>query len=383
MTRLWKTPELYDHFEDPEDFAHYTNTLLQNVDQLNKNERLPRLRVTKNPVFKYQHRKKNIWDIQTVELYNHYCTDDKLSCSATGSYDNIDIRLHGTYAIVQNVWLGHYGHNLHDNLGRFEYLRQLFNNKIKFILTDFEPGAHKITLQQLRCVNPFYNDNIMYIPPGKVVEINGDLLQVEREDCHWAHESKMYARYLCNGLNTNTPETGEEHIIFCPRSSIGSQHGRINTSADINYIEHQVKHALEINGKRGKFTVFNCEDSTGTRMSIDKQREFFKPATMIIGVHGTAMTNMVWSNRFSNHMLPELQIIEMVGNTSYYNRHTPGAKGCQLNNDMGYWQCMGNHYNVSWKHLFYRTSPGKQDYSEVTFNHENFKRALNDALVQQ
>ena len=363
----YNLPILYG-IDDSGDVRSYLDMIHLGINLFSKLDIEPELYCRKNPVFNYQHSKPAHEPHQLNFLDN---TQDHQA----------DINLSGEFAIIQNVFMGHYGHNIHDNLPRFECLRQKFDNKIKFIVTEMAEGMHETTIQQLRLVHPFYRFNTIALPANKTLKINGALHLVRATTHHWIHESKVYPKYMVKGLAERDSESiDHEHIIFCPRVSSLASHGRCQTDQDINKTINTIKHVISAQEKPVKFSVFKHVDDAGFERTIREQREFFRSATVIIGVHGTALTNMVWASRIADKNKPKLQVIECTGNTTAHEqlRFTTDT-GFQKINDTGYWQQFGNHFNVQFHHLFF--SPTNLEYKYIEINQHHLTQAINVALT--
>jgi hypothetical protein len=382
MNTSWNKPKLLGNSKK-EDIQVYLDKINHGIKFLEELNKLPKTRVSRDPVLQYHYSKPD-WHLQKIKLYNQQkSSEDNLTIYSTEKPPIINIELHGNYAIVQNTWMGHYGHNAHDNLGRFEFFRQLFNNKIKFIITEYEPGRHATTLNQLYCLNSFYKDNVIFLPPEKTLKINGLLFQAEREPVHWFDESKMYCEYLRTGLReqikTDT-NNNREHIIFCPRVGETASHGRLNTAENIKQTKQLIESIAKEHDKPIDFSVFTNKNPRGDPMTVQEQKDFFKTATIILGIHGTALTNMMWADRLADYKSPPLQIIEIVGNTTARNKNNPQIEPWQYGNDCGYWHQFGNHFNVNWQHIFFDKKPERKDFKFVDINMNLLEKAIKNVL---
>ena len=160
----------------------------------------------------------------------------------------------------------------------------------------------------------------------------------------------MYCEYLRIGLNEQieTETTNNrEHIIFCPRVGETADHGRLNTEEGIEKIKQLIESIIKECGKPINFSVFTNKNSNGDFLTVQEQKDFFKTATIILGIHGTALTNMMWADRLADYKSPPLQIIEIVGDTTARNKNHPQIEPWQNGNDCGYW-----HTTTTTKHLY-------------------------------
>lgn len=371
---------------DEESIQVYLGSIDRGIKLFEQLDKLPEIRVTRDPILQYN-QSNPAWHLQKIKLFNQQqSAEDDLTIYSPEKSQSIDMDLIGNYALVQNTWMGHYGHNAHDNLGRFEFFRQLFNSNIKFILTEYEPGLHQTTLQQLCCLNEFYRENIIFLPPKKTLKINGLLFQAEREPVRWFEESKMYSKYLRIGLSEQIKKhvkNNREHIIFCPRAGETALHGRLNTEESIKQIKQLIESIIIEHNQPIDFSVFTNKNSKGNPMTVREQKDLFKTATIILGIHGTALTNMMWSDRLADYKSPPLQIIEIVGNTITKNKSYPQIEGWQHGNDCGYWHQFGNHFNINWQHIFFDKKPERQDIRFIDIDMNLLKKAIKNALKQK
>ena len=364
--KRWKTPTLY-RYSDNEECNTYIEKIKEGLFNYDKMDVTPKIKITKNAVFSYSYSQPPRKP-QELEFYNQ-------------TNKQIKKNLDGDYAIIQNYWMGHYAHNISDNLGRFEYIRQALDSKIKFLLTEFVPGSHKTTLEQLNSLHPFYKNNVMFLHPKDIIKVKGNLLQLEYSE-NWFPECKKYCRYIVNGLREQVDTTNDKHahIIFCPRISHLAKNGRCNTNEDIVAIEKMLKN-IEKQHPHINISIFRHKDDFGKQMSTEEQKSFFKSATMIIGIHGSALSNIVWADRIVDHDSPPLQVIEFVGNTTWRNSKFPNLTPWQQGNDAGYWNQFGNHYNVEWKHIFFTsTSNNIKDFKFVKIPLDLLEIAIKDSI---
>lgn len=304
----------------------------------------PILKTTINPTF--------FWKPRGV--YGH------LPAEVCFTNTNAEIHLSGKFAIIQSGWLGHIGHNTHDSLGMFEYIRTHTKN-VKFIITEYAKDMHQTTLEQLKLLHPYYADNCVFVPRDVNTSITGTLYQLEALQ-DWKHHAYQYGSFLQNRLKQLTNdecETKREHIVFCPRIPTNASNGRNNTEEQI----HDIKQMLA-EYKHVDVSVFHHIDENGKVLTIEQQKNIFESATILVGVHGTAMANMLWSHRLGNFDLPPLNVIEITG-------CPPEDK------PMSHWQFFSKHHNVSWKTIFYNLSD--PTYVRVPIN--NLKQAIDDCLI--
>lgn len=374
-----KIPKLYTGYKK-EESELYHDSIDKNLVSFKKIDKMaPSIELIQNAIFKWQI--NNIKGLTARERSGF----QPLTIYDKEAGTQINHELEGNFVLIQNFFLGHYGHNMHDSLGMFEYMRQTFGNQVKFIITGYNNKVHKTTIEQLECVSSDYKDQIIYLPPDKVTRIKGNLILLSKS-IPWHQSPKLYGKYLCNGLNElhkkNTTKKPQEKIIFCPRFNNGAKHGRCNNPDQIEKIENMLKDLASKNSTPTEVSVFIREKDDREPLTIKEQKDFFKKGTIIIGIHGTALVNMVWAERASNFSLAPLQVIECTGNTSAKKLYHPQIKPWQSGNDLGYWPEFSNNFNISWKHIFYSIIKGRNDAKLVDIPLVYLEKAIRDSFIE-
>lgn len=332
--------------------SFYFNSL-KKIIYLNKSNEEPEVLIFKDPIFKYENINyyKNYRNqfFPKIFLYNknYYKKNIFLENKNKKEKNKIHFNLRGNFAMVQNWFMGHYGHNFHDNMPIFEFFRNYFSNNIKFILSEYEKDTHKITIDQLCLFDSFYKDNIVFLPPNTKLKIKGSLAlaDIASDDRHLAFNCLKYLKYLNKRKIFTISKNTQHHVVFCPREESSSRTGRcFSTKFEKNLVEVLSKKCQKNNIK---FSIFKHKKF----MKIIDQKKFFESATIVIGTHGTALNNVFWSKNIFNKLSYPVQIIEFVGNT---NKENLNVNFFQNNNDLGHFYHYGvQPFNTQFHHLFY------------------------------
>ena len=201
----------------------------------------------------------------------------------------------------------------------------------------------------------------------------------------WWQSPKLYGKYLRQGLLKEYGQTinrgDREKIIFCPRIPTLANHGRCNNPDQMQKIENLIKDIASKHSKPTAVKIFHHEQG-GKTLTAKEQKKIFKTGTIIIGIHGTAMTNMAWTERAVDFSLAPLQVIESVGNTTLRNMDDPPIEPWQPRNDLGYWNQFSNNFNISWRHLFYSPLPGAKNAKIVDMPLNFLEQSLKDSLEE-
>lgn len=271
--------------------------------------------------------------------------------------------LSGRFCLFGSWWPGHYGHTMHDSLPIYEKLKQSLPNNIKFLIPSF--GS---TSELLKLLDRSWEERIVEFEIGQPVKVNGDVYfyNLDNIGSYW-HGIQHHREPIMKTLRKQEENIETENIVFCPREG-DNRNGRGNSKNDQEVIIETITKIAKTKG--ANFKVFRYKEHPTPGL----QKEFFKDATVIFGVHGTALTNMLWSSRICSHTQKPLQVIECVGLTDAYIE----MDGFQSGNDIGYYSQFNNGMNVKWTHLFYHPICGKFD--NVRVNITQIKTTIEKAL---
>lgn len=274
----------------------------------------------------------------------------------------------GNFCLFVGFFMNHYGHNLHDNIPVFQMLKNTLPSDTLFLI----PKHHDVLKDLLTSIDREWCDKLVEYSEKTPILITGKtyfICHAKNELPHSDHHLSDYRDHLRKTLNRSEKITHQEHIIFCPRIN-DNEHGRGNSKEQIVQIENLIKSVCETKNVNAKISTFYHEQNK----TISEQKNFFKDSTIILGLHGTALTNMIWSDRFSSYTQKPLQIIEGIGLSEAYKNYSDFQNG----NDDGYYRLFAEGFNVKWRHFFYH--PINNKFNEVYIDLKNIENALIDSL---
>lgn len=276
--------------------------------------------------------------------------------------------LTGKFCLFIGFFQNHYGHFLHDNLPIFEMLRRKLSKDTKFLI----PYEHKTAQKILSLVDPEWTSRIQLFDSRHPVSVSGETYFVNLAQTKLPskfHHLSDYREDLRRALQKHEKIQNQECIVFCPRLG-DNKNGRTNEPQQQKQILSMIRKTCSSKNFNAKISIFKHED----HKTPEQQKKFFENASIIIGVHGTALTNMIWSNRMSSFNSKPLQVIEGVGLTEAYLNHP----GVQQWNDLGYYRLFAEGFNVDWRHFFYH--PSNLNFKNTYINISNIQRALEDSI---
>lgn len=282
---------------------------------------------------------------------------------------NAQNKLTGKFCLFIGFMPNHYGHFLHDNLPIFEMLRQQLPKDVKFLI----PNEHKLIQKLLLLIDPEWAHRIELFNSRHSVSIFGDVYFANFAETKLPHTFRHLSDYrgdLRKALQKHEKATDQEHIIFCPRFG-DNNNGRSNSPQQQKDIFSIIQQTCNSHNFNAKISVFKHEE----HKTPELQKKFFETATIIIGVHGTALTNMIWSSRMSSFSAKPLQVIEGIGLTEAYLNY-PDFQKC---NDLGYYRLFAEGFNVDWRHFLYH--PSNSNFKNLHIDILNIQRALEDSIA--
>jgi hypothetical protein len=217
-----------------------------------------------------------------------------------------------------------------------------------------------------------WKEKIVEFDLRKPISVKGMVCFFPYNNMGWVARPLQLRAAMRQTLCKQEREITKEHIVFCLRS-FDNNHGRGNTAESEAEITNLIKRIIKNQKKEIKFSVFRHKE----HLTVNSQKDFFKDATIIIGVHGAAMNNMIWSSRFCSHTQKPLQIIEAVGLADLDDKNRR-IKHQQRGNDVGFYKQLGEGFNVEWRHLNYY--PINNTFTHVDVNLNHLRRALIDSL---
>ncbi len=190
--------------------------------------------------------------------------------------------------ILNPRFCDNYGHILHDNIpeiifaeedSRYDAVFMPSSALLKEII-----GLLDLNLNKVKLI-----ENQMYFK-SRTIHFKNSFTYPEID----ISKTRRFKQLIEKNLATNS---SAKNLIYYSRSKKDALNGRImDEKNETEVIEILKKYA---NYHNLNFCIFNGQ-LDGKRMSTDKQIELFRSAKMLVGPHGSGMSNCIWINPKNN-----------------------------------------------------------------------------------
>jgi hypothetical protein len=231
---------------------------------------------------------KTLQDLNTQRIYGlearlgsyYYFLDHKLKKQDTPSYSKVKI--------LNIPWVEIYGHCLHDVIPKLLYEEE--SSDCDAIYTCTSPVLNSlIELFQLQFKKVVLLDNVE-------IKIFSDELIIENHEAfHFRDKEKIriFKNQIDFIINKEYQSNIANRLIYCSRSGGNVTHGRKMDLKNETEIISELQQFCTRNNLI--FTFFNGQENDST-MSHLNQLKLFSEAKIVVGPHGTAMTNIIYLN---------------------------------------------------------------------------------------
>lgn len=224
----------------------------------------------------------------------------------------------GTVLLWFNVYMNDYSHWIHDNAAAIVSLLDLFAFENPWLALPIGELPNK----WLSWLNPRIRDRVIFYPSNRVVCSNSSILlplnfQADG-DYGWVSPTPMV---LLNqkAHQLHRKASNQPIVVFASRNSSTVAHGRKLVN------EHEVllkiRALMHEYGRPERLVVYN-----GENVSYAEQFDIFSSATVIIGPHGSALANIIWSSSSPGCSKP-VHVVEFVGGASSHHVQGPIYRG--------------------------------------------------------
>jgi len=224
----------------------------------------------------------------------------------------------GTVMLWYNWYLGDYSHWTHDNFAAIVALLDLMSGDDPWLALPYAGLPYK----WLSWFDERIRNRVIYYPPNTVICSNNTILlplnfQGDGQ-FDWASPATMT---LLNRKAHQLHHTASEHqfVVFASRNSRTVKRGRklINEAE----VLAKVRALMREYDRSEQLIIY-----TGENMTFADQYSIFSSATVIIGPHGSAMANVIWSSSSPGCVKP-VHVIEFVGGASSQHVQGPIYRG--------------------------------------------------------
>lgn len=290
-----------------------------------------------------------VWIDQDHSFWNWNTSLSKLPC-------DIVIRDHWIFE-HHDFFPDNYGHFLHDHMPAIAFSRKLLHQGSK-ILTQASPLGH----QFLSWLEPEFLSEIIFAVPGQVVCIPGILTGYILRPHHLLHQTTAFHQWL---HSIKPRPINRDVVIYYSRSSPTVRHRRKMGQKQESQIISEIRKQISLNNWSVSLIIFTGESEDGSLMSFGDQFDLFSRAILIVGPHGSGMTNILYVPA-PDTCRCRTQVIEFTGGPrSEQVQHAIFGKT--------YWYLESLAPWVQYHHLLF--SPESTP-STTTINMNEFERAI-------
>lgn len=199
--------------------------------------------------------------------------------------------INGKYFIFAHFWMNNYGHVLHDVLPVIIYLVKNFNfDKIILNYTKLLHTYIKFFSQEIFDKIYWIESNTKYKIKGTFYYFNNILIGPH------TFRSPIFTESLVNEIENKHKKFNLEtqnKVIYCSRgyNNWSVKHKRIMMNEDL--IIETIKKYVN-NQPNLKFELYTGLDKDNKLLSFEEQYNLFKSAILVIGSHGSAMSNCIY-----------------------------------------------------------------------------------------
>ena len=219
------------------------------------------------------------------------------------------VNVSGNTLLWMSFHYNNYGHWIHDNAPAIIALLDILGSSVSWVALPYS----QLSMEWLCWFDPALLERVIYYPPGKVICSNSTTLIPLNKHGESAQDWRSPAsmsllnqrahelHYPTEGLQQKEPLK----IIFASRNSKTVKHGR----ALINepQVLDSIRQMMELYNRDEELVIYD-----GDGVTYDDQFDLFSKAAMIMGPHGSAMSNVLWSRGHRGCQKP-VDVIEFVG----------------------------------------------------------------------
>ena len=198
----------------------------------------------------------------------------------------MDLNFSGNYIIFTQRFQNNYGHVFHDHLPQISWILKNTEENIFLLNT-------KMNKMFSVCLFSNYIDRLFFLDVDTHYFFSGKLsyfyLTKPRDVTMEKNNFYYHSSFLSVKQENVCKKNMENLVIYCSRHPNQVTHGRIMDTQNENEI---VRYLFERFGK--KLVVFNGLNKNNEKMSIVEQAQLFSKSSLVIGPHGSAMSNIGW-----------------------------------------------------------------------------------------
>ena len=212
----------------------------------------------------------------------------------------------GNTLLWSNFHYGNYGHWIHDNAPALIALLEILGTSVSWVALPYS----QLNKEWLCWFSPALLERVIYYPPGKVICSNATTLiplhkHGDRAQ-HWRSPASMsLLNQKAHELHyVDSQEKESPKFVFASRNSKTVKHGRalINEPQVLDSIRQMMK----LYNRPEELVIYD-----GDGVTYADQFNLFSNAAIVMGPHGSAMSNVLWSRGHRGCRNP-VEVIELV-----------------------------------------------------------------------
>ena len=218
------------------------------------------------------------------------------------------VNVSGNTLLWLNFHYGNYGHWIHDNAPAIIALLDILGTSVSWVALPYS----QLSKEWLCWFNPALLERIIYYSPGKVICSNSTtLIPLNKHGINTKDRRSPASISLLNqkahDLHYQTVDFQQKEslkFIFASRNSKTVKHGRklINEPQILD----SIRQVMKLYNRSEEPIIYD-----GDGVTFDDQFNLFSKAAIIMGPHGSAMSNVLWSRGHRGCQKP-VTVIEFV-----------------------------------------------------------------------
>jgi len=284
----------------------------------------------------------------------------------------------GKYVAFSGWYVGNFGHFVHDHVSKIAWLKSLVPDDTKFLLPYHE--LHETILKVVD--EKFVTDRIVWVQYDETVHVTEGSLTVMKPRVNfpftggypqtgtkYTEEFRKWLKEVHWDSSTSPPHKGgtEGKVIFYTRKGTTVRRV-IEEQLEKSLIEKTRKVMVEHGRQEDDLIIFSGKDEEGNTLSMQSQFDLFSSADIVLGPHGSGLTNVVWMDpRCLKKNRPK--VLEFVS-----SERSPEV---QNGSYWGYWFLFGSLSWIDYHQLYYTEN---SDDREVYIDPEIFEKVLDSML---
>jgi hypothetical protein len=198
-----------------------------------------------------------------------------------------DLTVTGPHAFIHSSFSGNYGHFMVNYMPNIAWMREQTSPNNKFLLI-----SNPTTKSFIKWFDVLFYNRVVWIEPGQLVMVKGDLQLIKRSSYVNAHPSLINSFHRWSEERSTsilTPEVAQQapsRVVYIHQRGKDINHGHILNELEVLQILR--KSMKKHNRPEELFILDDAE------MTLQQKFQVFHSAGLVIGPHDESMTNAVF-----------------------------------------------------------------------------------------